>query len=372
MNFYERILRPLLFRLDPETAHNLAMTTLARVSQNRFLLGLLPRERESGLERTVFGLKFPNPVGLAAGMDKNATALPAWEALGFGFVEAGTITAKAQPGNPKPRIFRLPERRALINRLGFNNDGADAVAVRLQRLQRSGRWPRIPVGLNLGKSKVTPVEAAAADYVYSFERLHAFGDYFVLNVSSPNTPGLRTLQGREALDGLLRAVQEKNAQLAVKGTASPFVESPGQPARGSQLSTINSQLPLKPVLVKIAPDLEFSQIEEILDLVKIHSLAGIIATNTTLDKSSLPERWREEQGGLSGVPLRKKSTQIVEFIAQRTSVPVIAAGGIFDARSAWEKIDAGAALVQIYTGFIYRGPGLVGELCRGLSHPLEH
>ena len=370
MNFYERILRPLLFRLDPETAHNLAMTTLARVSQNRFLLGLLPRERESGLERTVFGLKFPNPVGLAAGMDKNATALPAWEALGFGFVEAGTITAKAQPGNPKPRIFRLPERRALINRLGFNNDGADAVAVRLQRLQRSGRWPRIPVGLNLGKSKVTPVEDAAADYVYSFERLYALGDYFVLNVSSPNTPGLRTLQGREALDGLLRAVQEKNAQLAVKGTASPFVESPGQPARGSQLSTINSQLPLKPVLVKIAPDLEFSQIEEILDLVKIHSLAGIIATNTTLDKSSLPERWRGEQGGLSGVPLRKKSTQIVEFIAQRTSVPVIAAGGIFDARSAWEKIDAGAALVQIYTGFIYRGPGLVGELCRGLRRKI--
>ena len=348
MNFYERILRPLLFRLDPETAHNMAMTTLARVSQNRLLLGLLARERDPRLERTVFGLKFPNPVGLAAGMDKNAAALPAWEALGFGFVEAGTVTAKPQPGNPKPRIFRLPEQRALINRLGFNNDGADAVAARLQRLQRSGRWPKIPVGLNLGKSKVTPVEEAAADYVYSFERLYAFGDYFVLNVSSPNTPGLRTLQGREALDGLLRAVQGKN----------------------SQLSALNHQLSPKPVLVKIAPDLEFSQIEEILDLVKIHQLAGIIATNTTLDKSSLPERWREEEGGLSGAPLRKKSTQIVEFIARRTSVPVIAAGGIFDARSAWEKIDAGAALVQIYTGFIYRGPGLVGELCRGLGRKL--
>ncbi len=347
MNFYDRILRPLLFRLDPETAHNLAMTTLSRVSQNRFLLGLLPRERDPGLERTVFGLKFPNPVGLAAGMDKNAAALPAWEALGFGFVEAGTITAKPQPGNPKPRIFRLPEQRALINRLGFNNEGADAVATRLQRLQHAGRWPKIPVGLNLGKSKVTPVEEAAADYVHSFERLFALGDYFVLNVSSPNTPGLRSLQGREALDGLLRAVQEKNAELSTSNAGA-----------------------MKPVLVKIAPDLEFSQIEEILDLVKIHKLAGIVATNTTLDKSSLPERWRGEQGGLSGVPLRKKSTQIVEFIAQRTSVPVIAAGGIFDARSAWEKIDAGAALVQIYTGFIYRGPGLVGELCRGLSRKL--
>src|SRR2546428_7666791 len=227
---YEKLLKPLLFRLDPETAHDVAMTALSRVSQNRFLLNLFPRNEDRGLERTVFGLKFPNPIGLAAGMDKDAAALSAWEALGFGFVEAGTVTAKAQPGNPKPRIFRLPEQRALINRLGFNNDGADAVAARLQRLQQAGRWPKIPVGLNIGKSKITPVEEAAADYVYSFERLFPFGDYFVLNVSSPNTPGLRSLQGREALDGLLRSVQEKN----------------------SQLSTLNSQLSPKPLLVKIA------------------------------------------------------------------------------------------------------------------------
>jgi dihydroorotate dehydrogenase len=321
------------------------MTALSRLSQNRFLLACLQPPSDPKLERTVFGLKFPNPIGLAAGMDKNAVALPAWGALGFGFVEAGTVTAKAQPGNPKPRIFRLPAQHALINRLGFNNGGADAVASRLGRLHRSGCWPNIPVGLNLGKSKVTPVEEAAEDYVYSFERLFAFGDYFVLNVSSPNTPGLRTLQDRDALDELLRVVQRRNAELS--SAASLAVH--------------------KPVLVKIAPDLEFSQIEEILELVQTHRIAGIIATNTTLDKSSLPPRWREEQGGLSGVPLRKRSTEIVSFITRRTSVPVIAVGGVFDAGSAREKFDAGAALIQIYTGFIYRGPGLVRELCLSLS-----
>ncbi len=349
--FYRNILKPLLFRLDPETAHHVAMTALARIAQNRLLLSLFPRGDFPKLTRTVFGLTFPNPVGLAAGMDKNGVALPAWAALGFGFVEAGTVTAQAQPGNPKPRLFRLPEQRALINRLGFNNDGADAVAARLRRVQQAGRWPKIPVGINLGKSKITPVEEAAADYVYSFERLFAFGDYFVLNVSSPNTPGLRTLQSREPLDELLREVQKKNAELSTSDAG---------------------EVRMKPLLVKIAPDLEFSQIEEILDLVKIHRVAGIIATNTTLDKSSLPERWHGEAGGLSGRPLRRKSTRIVEFIATRTRVPIIAVGGIFDAESAWEKLDAGATLLQIYTGFIYRGPGLVAELCEALTEPLLH
>jgi dihydroorotate dehydrogenase len=350
MPLYEKLLKPLLFRLDPETAHHLAINTLARLSRSRFLLSLFAAPEFPNLERTVFGVKFPNPIGLAAGMDKNAAALPAWEALGFGFVEAGTVTARAQPGNPKPRIFRLPEHDALINRLGFNNDGADAVAARLDRLRHAGRWPAIPVGLNIGKSKITPIEEAVGDYLYSFERLFPFGDYFVLNVSSPNTPGLRTLQNKAALDELMRAVQAKNRELC---------------AKESRAGT------LRPLLVKIAPDLEFAQIEEILALAAEHKLAGIIATNSTLDKSALPERWRGEEGGLSGAPLRRKSTQIVEFIASNTALPVIAVGGIFDADSAWEKFDAGAALIQIYTGFIYRGTALVHELRRAVSRPLE-
>ena len=278
------------------------------------------------LARTVFGVRFPNPIGLAAGFDKDGVALAAWEALGFGFVEAGTLTAKAQPGNPKPRMFRVPERRALINRLGFNNGGADAAAARFARLRAAGRWPTVPVGINLGKSKVTPLEEAASDYVYSLEKLHPFGDYFVLNVSSPNTPGLRSLQGRDELDALLRAVQSRNRSLPTP----------------------------RPMLVKIAPDLEFSQIEEILELAGQHQLAGIVATNTTIDHSSLPPSAPKQQGGLSGVPLRERSTAIVRFLAGRTSLPIIAVGGVSDAASAREKLDAGAALVQIYTGFRLR------------------
>jgi dihydroorotate dehydrogenase len=285
----------------------------------------------------LFGVRFPNPVGLAAGFDKNAVALPAWESLGFGFIEAGTITAKTQPGNPKPRVFRLPEQRALINRMGFNNDGAGVVADRLARLRASGRWPGVPVGINIGKSRVTPVEEAVGDYLVSFERLFPFADYFALNVSSPNTPGLRSLQDRDALDALISAVQTKNAGLGNK-----------------------------PVLVKIAPDLEFSQIEEILELAEARGLAGLIATNTTLDHSCVPQG-RDQQGGLSGAPLRGRSTEIVRFITARTKLPLIAVGGIEDADSALEKLDAGAALIQLYTGFIYRGPALPRGICRALA-----
>jgi dihydroorotate dehydrogenase len=328
---YENLLRPLLFRFDPETAHHLAIAWL-RVA-GPVARTILRAPSGPRLERTVFGVKFPNPVGLAAGMDKNAEVLPAWEALGFGFVEAGTITAKAQPGNPQPRVFRFPERGALINRMGFNNDGADAVAARLARLKESDSWPRIPVGLNIGKSKVTPLEEATGDYLYSFEKLFPFGDYFVLNVSSPNTPGLRKLQDCAALDELLGAIQRAN--------------------RG------------KPVLLKIAPDLEFAQIEEIMELVGAHKLAGIVATNTTLDHSPIPEP-RRQQGGLSGRPLTARATEIIRFIAQRTSLPIVGVGGIFDVTDAKEKLDAGAALVQLYTGFIYRGPMLAREICRGL------
>jgi dihydroorotate dehydrogenase len=331
MNLYKNLVRPPLFLGDPEAVHHLAMTLLRTVGP---MMARLNKPPDPRLQRTVFGVKFPHPVGLAAGFDKNAVALPAWEGLGFGFVEAGTITARSQPGNPKPRIFRLPEDEALINRLGFNNDGADAVAARLQQLRQSGRWPNIPVGINLGKSKLTPLGEATSDYLLSFQRLYQFGDYFVLNVSSPNTPGLRTLQSRAALDELIGAIQRHN------------------PAK-------------RPLLVKIAPDLEWGPIEEILELVTSHQCAGLIATNTTLDHSAIREN-RRQQGGLSGRPLQHRSTEIVRFLALRSSIPVIAVGGIHDADSALEKLDAGAALVQIYTGLIYEGPGLIGQICRAL------
>lgn len=331
MNWYTNLIRPLLFLGDPEVVHHIAMDWLARLGPGLQKLAPTPNRR---LERTVFGVTFPNPVGLAAGFDKNAVALPAWQGLGFGFAEIGTVTARAQPGNPKPRIFRIPEAQALINRLGFNNDGCDVVAARLTRLRQMGHWPSIPVGINLGKSKVTPIEEATADYLLSFERLYHFGDYFVLNVSSPNTPGLRALQDGKALDELLETVQRRNTRN-------------------------------RPLVLKIAPDLEWAAIEEILALVEEHGLAGIIATNTTIEHSSIPEE-RRTQGGLSGRPLQKRATEIVRFIAERSKVPIIAAGGIMDADSALEKFDAGASLVQVYTGYIYRGPGLIGEICRAL------
>jgi len=341
-SLYRNLIRPVFFQMDPEKVHEFAMLWLGLLAERPSLVDFISRPNDLRLERTVFGLKFPNPVGLAAGFDKNAVALSAWAALGFGYVEAGTITAHGQPGNPKPRIFRLPDMEALINRMGFNNDGAEAVASRLGRLKNSGSWPRIPVGMNIGKTKVTPLEKATGDYLSSFEKLYAFGDYFVLNVSSPNTPGLRTLQNKDSLGELFKAIQEKNRQISS--------------SKGGGL---------KPVLVKIAPDLEFEGIEEILTLISEHNIAGIIATNTTLDHSCVPAG-RDQQGGLSGKPVRKRSTEIVRFIASKTNVPIIAVGGIDDVDSAKEKLDAGASLIQLYTGFIYQGPSLAKEICEGL------
>jgi len=330
---YDNLIRPLLFQLDPETIHHITMQALRGLAQIPWHPTHDPK-----LERTVFGLKFPNPIGLAAGMDKEAVALSAWQTLGFGFVEAGTITAHAQPGNPKPRIFRLPDMGGLINRMGFNNSGAEAVAQRLEGLKASGNWPTIPVGINLGKTKLTPLEEAPQDYLLSFNRLFEVGDYFVLNVSSPNTPGLRTLQGKDELNDLLGAVMTANR---------------AKPAP-------------KPLLLKIAPDLEWPQIDEILELVTTHGLAGLIATNTTLDHSCVPAE-RDQTGGLSGKPLRARSTEIVRYVCKHLDLPVIAVGGIFDADAALEKLDAGAALVQLYTGFIYRGPALITEICQALQ-----
>ena len=326
-----RLLRPFLFSLEPESAHHLALGGLSAAAP---LLRLFGRRPDLRLERTVFGVRFPNPVGLAAGFDKDGVALRAWEALGFGFAEIGTITARAQEGNPKPRIFRITDQRALINRLGFNNQGADAIAVRMRRLNEGPRWPRIPIGINIGKSRVAAIEEATADYLLSFERLHHFGDYFVLNVSSPNTPGLRSLQDREALTHLVATIQRRNTTR-------------------------------KPLLVKIAPDLSWEAIEEIIALATEHGLAGLVATNTTTNHATVP-RHRAQTGGLSGAPLRERSTEVVRFIAKNSKLPVIAVGGIDSADAALEKFDAGASLVQLYTGFIYEGPGLIGEICRAL------
>ena len=331
-DLYQKLLRPLLFSFDPEFVHHLTMWMLQHLGAA--MTPLRPPDDPRN-ERTVFGVKFPNPVGLAAGLDKNAVALPAWEALGFGFVEVGTITARPQPGNPRPRIFRVPESRALINRLGFNNEGCDLVADRLRHLRQSGWWPRIPVGINLGKSKVTPLDEAVSDYLLSFERLQHLGDYFVLNVSSPNTPGLRQLQDRDSLAQLIRAIQDRNTDG-------------------------------RPLLVKIAPDLEFDAVEEIISLSHETELSGLIATNTTLDHSGIPSQ-HHTQGGLSGAPLRERSTEIVRFITSRTALPVVAVGGVMSADDAMEKFDAGAALVQLYTGFIYEGPGLVRQIVQRCS-----
>jgi len=332
---YERLVRPILFSLSPEAAHNLAIRNLRAISSLPSVLRHLERFQPEPKPKTVFGLTFPNPIGLAAGFDKNGVAIPAWAALGFGFVEVGTVTAKAQPGNPKPRIFRYPAQQALINRLGFNNDGAAVVAARLCTLRESGHWPAIPVGVNIGKSKITPIENAVEDYLYSFRLLAPLADYVVLNVSSPNTPGLRTLQEHDALQQLLATIRRENETLR------------------------------KPILLKIAPDLSLAELEQIIAACEQHAVAGIIATNTTLDHSAIPSA-RDQTGGLSGVPLREKSTAFIRAITSGSSLSVIASGGISDAASAREKLEAGAQLLQIYTGYVYRGPALLREIGDGL------
>jgi dihydroorotate dehydrogenase len=312
--------------LPAEAAHNLAILALRLTPPSllRVAFGATPQKPTK-----LFGLTFPNPVGLAAGMDKNASALRAWEALGFGFVEAGTITAMAQPGNPKPRCFRYPSQQALINRMGFNNAGASAVAKRLARQKASARWPRVPVGINIGKSKLTPNEQAASDYATSYKLLLPFGDYFVVNVSSPNTPNLRALQDRDALAEIIRT-----------------------------LKRINN---IKPLLVKIAPDLTDDALRDIASLAESEHLAGLIATNTTLDHSAVPKD-SDQQGGLSGQPLRQRSTDVLRILRSATKLPIIASGGIMDATAAHEKLEAGASLVQLYTGFVYNGPELIRDI----------
>jgi dihydroorotate dehydrogenase len=330
-NGYETFVRPLLFSLDAETAHHVTMRLLGRASQSDVALSALRLFQPTSKPKTLFGLKFPNPIGLAAGLDKNGVALPAWAALGFGFIEIGTVTAKAQPGNPKPRIFRLPKQQALINRLGFNNDGADAIAQRLQALRDGRRWPAVPVGINIGKSRVTPLEQAIDDYLYSFRLLRDFADYITLNISSPNTPGLRELQEPQKLSDLLGAIS-------------------------SEAGTVR-----KPVMVKISPDMSAAELKGIVAVCEENDAAGIIATNTTLDHSSIPPN-EDQEGGLSGAPLREKATAFVREIVAQSAIPVIASGGIYHAESALAKFEAGAQLIQLYTGLVYHGPQLLREI----------
>ncbi|MDK3156440.1 quinone-dependent dihydroorotate dehydrogenase [Kamptonema cortianum] len=342
--FYEKIIRPIFFLQDPERVHHRVMRLMEVVGPTFVMQSLVAHiaRPDRGRPVELFGLKFPNVIGLAAGFDKNAVAIPAWQALGFGFVEIGTVTAKAQPGNDRPRLFRIPEDGAVINRMGFNNDGAEQIARRLSKLH-TGFQRKIPLGINLGKSKVTPLEEAAEDYLFSFTALYEYGDYFVVNVSSPNTPGLRELQDKEHLRRIFSGLQAKNRELG-----------------GG-----------KPILVKIAPDLEWEQIDQVLEVVDEQGISGIIATNTTITRHLLQRpdaQIARESGGLSGKPLRARATEVIRYIAEHTGgkLPVIGAGGIFTADDAREKLDAGAALLQVYTGFIYEGPLIAKKILSGL------
>jgi dihydroorotate dehydrogenase len=350
---YRRLARPFLFTQDAETAHHRAMRGLNFVSRHPSLTrGAAALFGASPLPIELFGLRFPNPVGLAAGMDKYADALPAWPALGFGFAELGGVTWHAQAGNPKPRLFRAVRDEAIVNRMGFNNDGTQAFLGKLTEWREKGLWPNHPIGVNLGKSKITALEKAATEYAESLRLVLPEVDFVVVNVSSPNTPNLRQLQEKSALDDILAAMQE---------------------VQTSKLGTSGN----KPILVKVAPDLSFEALDEILELVGPRQIAGIVAGNTTLSRPESDEvrsqKVYAEQGGLSGRPLRARSTKVVRHLYQqsRGTLPIIGVGGIFNAADAWEKISAGASLVQIYTGLVFEGPSLAREIVAGLSQRME-
>ena len=347
---YRNLLRPILFTVESERAHNLTLAALSGVAKSRCLSRAIHQLYSAPeLPIDLFGLHFPNPVGLAAGMDKKAAAVPMWESLGFGFSELGGITQHAQLGNDAPRMFRAVADGALVNRMGFNNLGAEAMAARLAEWKRLGRWPSHPVGVNLGKSKITPLEKAAEDYAASFKLLRPLADFFVVNVSSPNTPNLRQLQDKAALDGILRALQEINSA----GEGTP-----------------------KPILVKVAPDLTFDALDELLELAGPRCLAGIVATNTTITRpetnNAACRRTYSETGGLSGAPLRARSSEVIRHIFRQTkgTLPIIGVGGIFTAADAWEKTTAGASLVQVYTGLVYEGPTIAKNIVAGLQRKL--
>ncbi|MDD5151142.1 MAG: quinone-dependent dihydroorotate dehydrogenase [Flavobacterium sp.] len=330
---YKQVIRPILFWFDPEKVHYFTFSLIRIVSKIpgiSLLFKLMYVVDDKRLETEVFGLKFKNPVGLAAGMDKDASLYKELSNLGFGFIEIGTITPKGQEGNPKKRIFRLTEDSAIINRMGFNNGGVQEAVERLKKNKG------VLIGGNIGKNKLTPNERAVDDYLICFDALYDYVNYFVVNVSSPNTPNLRELQEKEPLKKLLQTLQNQN------------LTKPKQ----------------KPILLKIAPDLTDSQLLDIIDIVKETKIAGVIATNTTLSRLGLQSVDKVEKGGMSGKPLRSRSTEVIRFLSEKSNkaFPIIGVGGIHSAEDAIEKLEAGASLVQIYTGFIYEGPGLIKEI----------
>ncbi|TWJ04651.1 dihydroorotate oxidase A [Mucilaginibacter frigoritolerans] len=337
------LIKPLLFKFDPEVVHYFVTANLKRF--NRFpgggalSRGIWDVEHPS-LEKEVFGLKFKNPVGLAAGFDKNGELMGEMANLGFGFVEVGTVTPLPQPGNEKPRMFRLPNDGGLINRMGFNNLGVDVVAERLAAFRKNakGKNKQLIIGGNIGKNKITPNEDAVSDYIKCFDRLFDVVDYFVVNVSSPNTPGLRALQEKEPLMALLNTLQQRNSKNGIS----------------------------RPILLKIAPDLTNEQLDDIVEIVQGTGIAGIIATNTTISRENLASQdsLKNEMGGLSGKPLTQRSTEVIKYLSEKSNgtFPIIGVGGIHSAEDAFEKLNAGASLVQLYTGFIYEGPGLIKRI----------
>lgn len=341
---YKSIFKPLLFLQKPEAAHYFTFG-LIRWAFNlpllKQVLGGVFRLEDPRLAREVFGLKFTNPVGLAAGFDKDALLIDEMALLGFGFIEIGTLTPKGQEGNPQPRLFRLPQDEALINRLGFNNGGVLGALERLKKRKSS-----VIIGGNIGKNKVTPNEEAVSDYLYCLEALHPYVDYFAINVSSPNTPNLRDLQEKEPLKQLLLALKEANAKKTTP----------------------------KPILLKIAPDLSEGQLDDIIDIVKETRIEGVIATNTTVDRSNLTTSPATLEkigaGGLSGKALEKRSTEVIRYLHQKSggAFPIIGVGGVFSAKDAIEKLDAGASLVQVYSGMVYEGPFLIKNIKKGLLH----
>jgi len=339
-----RLIKPIFFQFDPEKVHHFVVKYL-KWFHDYFPMGKIILRSSfdihlKGLEREVFGIKFKNPVGLAAGFDKNGEYVEALSNLGFGFIEVGTVTPLPQPGNEKPRMFRLQDDSAIINRMGFNNKGVDVLAERLRLLKEKD--PTIVVGGNIGKNKNTPNEDATSDYIRCFDRLFDVVDYFVVNVSSPNTPGLRALQEKEPLKELLNTLQLRN--------------------RKNDIS--------RPILLKIAPDLTNEQLDDIVEIVKETKIAGVIATNTTIDRNGLfaEDTLKNEMGGLSGKPLAQRSTEVIRYLSEKSgkAFPIIGVGGIHSPQDAKDKIEAGASLVQLYTGFIYEGPGLIKRICKAL------
>lgn len=341
-----KLIRPLFFQFNPEKIHHFVTRSLKRFNRlpggAKFSRAFFTVENPE-LEREVFGLKFKNPVGLAAGFDKNGEMMGEMANLGFGFVEIGTVTPLPQPGNPKPRMFRLKEDEALINRMGFNNLGVDVVAERIRRYRQQETGNRkLIIGGNIGKNKNTPNQDAVIDYIICFDRLFNVVDYFVVNVSSPNTPGLRALQEKEPLKELLHTLQQRNYKDGIS----------------------------RPILLKIAPDLTTEQLDDIIEIVKESGIAGIIATNTTISREGLisPGKNKTETGGLSGKPLTKRSTEVIRYLSEKSgkAFPIMGVGGVHSAKDALEKLEAGASLIQLYTGFIYEGPVLVKRINKSL------